>query len=242
MVKKAVGKKAEVEENAVEEDKESPEEAKKKEKSVEKELLKILIFLGVLVVIFLVASSFFRGFNTFEYQGLTFTQESLGEIPIYHYYYYFDDRGEVIKYNLYVRTDPRTLEVPIEGDDLLFGRGKRIYVTVDSKDLQECKNSILSIADLSRFLTDNQFNVKGGTPNFWEAGEKGVEHITCEIKPRNVVVVVQAGDETSVNIEGNCHTITIANCEILEATDAYKIQSIVDAKKVDAGRSLTPDL
>ncbi|MCH7568205.1 MAG: hypothetical protein IIA87_02175 [Nanoarchaeota archaeon] len=205
----------------------------KGERKIEKELLWIVGFIAFLVIIFLVASSIFKGFNQIEYEGLIFTKERLGEIPVYHYSYYFENKGVIIKYNLYLRNDPRTLDVPVEGKDIIFDRGKRVYISVNASGLQQCPYSVLAVADLASFLSDNQFNVKGGDPGFFEAGAKRQEWVTCENKPGNVVILIVEGKETKITINNNCYEITVANCEILEATEKFRVQSIIDAKKFE---------
>ncbi len=205
----------------------------KKERRIEKELLLVIGFMGFLVLMFFIASSIFKSFNTFEYQGLAFTRERVGEIPVYHYYYYFKDSGgKIFQYNLYVRYDPRENDVVVEGDDIEFNANKKTYITLnETESLQRCKESVLAIAGLTSFLTDNQLNVGGGSTDFWEAGRKGQEWITCENKPNNVVISIMEGEETKIKINGKCHEITVANCEILQTTEKYEIESIIDAKK-----------
>jgi len=111
----------------------------KKERKIERELLWIIVFLAFLVVVFLVASSIFRSFNSFEHEGLTFTKERLGNIPVYHYYYYFrGDDGGLVKYNLFVRNDPRENNVPVSGDDIVFKKNELVvFIAVNSSGLQE---------------------------------------------------------------------------------------------------------
>lgn len=205
----------------------------KKERKLEKELMWIIGFLAFLVVVYLISSSIFKSLNSFEYEGLTFTKERLGEIPVYHYYYYFDSgEGELIKYNLYLRNDPREVDIAVDGGNIIFDHGKRVYVSVDPSGLQECSQSVLAIADLSSFLTDNQLDVRGGNVNFWEAGANRQEWVTCESKPKNVVITVREGEETRIDISGEndrCIDIQVSNCEILEAVEKFKIQSVIDA-------------
>ena len=202
----------------------------KKERRLEKELLGILAFMAFLVIVFLISSSIFRSFNSFEYEGLTFTKERVGEIPVYHYYYYFKDGGRIIKYNLYLRNDPRTIEVPVEGDKILFDRKGKLYLSINSTGLDQCRYSVLAIADLSRFLTENGINVEGSNLDFWKAWAIRQEWATCENKPDNSVIEIREGSETKISIDDGCYTISVANCEILEATEKFKVQSILDAK------------
>jgi len=206
----------------------------KRVRKIEKELLYIIGFMVFLVVVFLVASSIFKSFNSFEYEGLTFTKERAGEIPIYHYYYYFTNpKNELIQYNLYLRNDPRENNVPVEGDDISFGENEVVFISVNASELQKCKQGVLAIGSLSSFLTDNQIFVKSGNLDFWDAGNKRQDWITCENRPKNLVIEISEGEETKINIDENCHEITVNNCEILQATEKYEIQSIIDARKSD---------
>lgn len=209
----------------------SKKENKKAERRIEKELLWILAFITFLVVLFFVASAYFKSFNVIKYEGLSFTKEQLGEIPVYHYYYYFENKqGGLIKYNLYLRNDPSMNDVPVEGDVNL--EHNRVFLSVDTLGLKECPQSILAVAGISAFLRDNQFNVLSGNPNFYDAGSENLDWVTCENKKgENIVIILKEGDETKINIDGRCHTISVANCEVLEAVEKYEVQSIVDAKK-----------
>lgn len=205
----------------------------KRERKVEKELLLIVGFLIVLVLVFAISGAIFRSFNSFEYEGLTFTKESFGEIPVFHYYYYFIKNAKITKYNLYVRNDPRTNDIPIVGKKIIFDNLNKkdfIYISINSVDLQECNQGVLAVADLTRFLDDNSFNVEGANLDFWEAGRKRQEWVTCNNKPGNLVLELDVGDETGIFISNKCHRIKVSNCEILEAVEKYKIQAVIDAR------------
>ena len=201
-----------------------------KERKLEKEILWIIGFFGFLVILFLVASSFFKSLNQIEHDGITFNKERLGEIPVYHYSYYFENRGNLIKYNMYLRNDPRYLNFSVEGDEIIFDRGKAVYVSLDPDGLQECEQGVLAIADLSSFLTDNQFTVESANPDFWDAGRNRQDWITCENKADRIVIEIREGNETRIDVENNCIQISIANCQILEAIERFKVQSIIDAR------------
>jgi hypothetical protein len=233
MVKKKSVKKKE---NPIESEKKDDSNEKstasfnKKERKLEKELLWIGGFMILLVLVFFGANAYFKGLGKIEHEGLTFSKEKLGEIPIYHYYYYFKgDNQAVFKYNLYLRNDPSTNIVPITGD-AIFLDNKRIFLSIDAENLQECQQSILAVADITSFLTDNQFNVASGNPNFFDAGKNNVDWVTCENHKKSTVIVLEKGETTGINIDDNCHTITVSDCQVLEAVEKYKVQSIIDAK------------
>src|SRR3989344_2842758 len=109
---------------------------------------------GMVVVLFalVVIPILMRTFNTFDYQGLTFTREKFGEIPVYHYSYYFSDElGQQYQYNLYLRNDPRANKVPI-ADTIRFNDRKMTYITMNSTALAECSTSLRDVAALAQFL------------------------------------------------------------------------------------------
>ena len=206
----------------------------KKERRLERELLYIFGFLFFLVILFLIASSVFASFNRIEYEGLVFTKESFGQIPVFHHYYYFKaPTGNLIQYNLYVRNDPTTNSVPIEGGTIRF-EGRAAYITLDTSYLTECEDSIIAIADLTKYLADNQINVKSGNMDFVEAAVNKQEYVTCENKPYENVIQILRGDETKIKVEGQCSTITIGpECNILEAIEKFKIHAYLDAQQRD---------
>lgn len=204
----------------------------KPERRLEKELLGILIFLGVLVVVFLIASAYFRSLNSFEHDGLTFSKKKLGEIPLFHHSYYLKTKsGEVAKYNIYLRNDPRYNNVTLIGaPSRLISPGTVVYVSVNSDGLQQCRYSQLAVGTLSSFISDNQMKVIAGNLDFWQAGARRDIWATCENKPGNRVIEILNGNETKVTIDENCYKIEVSNCEILEAVEKLEVQSIIDSK------------
>ena len=208
---------------------------KSRERKIEKEILGVLVFLGVLIVIFLIASSYFRNLNNFDYKGLTFSKERVGDIEVYHHNYYLKVAEKLINYNLYLRIDPRYNNITLTGEkSKLLAPGAVAYVSINSDGLQECRYSPLAVGSISSFLSDNQMTVIGGNLDFWNAGLKRDEWITCQNKPGNRVVEIEKGNETSVSIQGNCYRIEVADCQILDAVEKLEVQSIIDSKRVRA--------
>lgn len=203
-----------------------------KERRLEKELLGILLFLGVLIVIFVSASSYFKSLNNFEYEGLTFQKQRLGEIPVFLYSYFFKaNTGQLINYKLYLRHDPREVgNIPIEGDSISFKKGKVIFISVGSEELQQCQYGVLAVAGISSFLKDNQFTVSGGESDFWNAGLKRQDWVTCKNHAGNPVIEIFSGNETRIDIENDCYKIQVNDCQVLEAVERFEVQTILDSK------------
>ena len=192
----------------------------------------ILGAIVVLVVLFFISSYIFNSINTFEHEGITFTKEKFGEIPVFHYYYYITPQ---LKYNLYLRRDPRENKVSITGNAVDLGielkKEEPIYLSVDPKELTQCEYGRAGIGSLATFLADNQFKVIGASSDEEIAKEAGVKYATCEFRPNSMVILLQAGNKTEIVYENErCYTINVANCEVLEAVEKFQVQTILDAK------------
>ena len=210
---------------------ETKEEIEIRNKKQKKELFWILGLMAAAVVIFLIANSAFKEANQFEYQGLSFTKEKIGEIPIFHYYFYFTDKtGGMVRYNLYLRNDPRKNIVPFIGEPISLYDDVNTYVSINSTGLQACELSAIAISSLGNFLTESSVLVRSATPDEQEAESKNLQYATCESLPSNTVLLIQSADKTEIIHEGNCYTLNIANCEILESIEKFEVQAIIDAK------------
>ena len=197
-----------------------------------KELYRILSVMIGLILLFLVFYYIFQSLNKFEYKGLTFTKERFGELVVYHHYYYFEDNGEMYKYNLFLREDPRESEVLVEGNRILYPKGKFAYIALDGDGLAKCEKSNMAIASLSAFLSNNMITPKGASIDEDEAKLNNLAYATCESKEDNPVIIIKEGNETRIDIDMQdlCYVISVSNCEVLEAIEEFIVQSIVDAK------------
>ena len=204
-----------------------------KERKLEKELLGVLIFFGAIILVFVISSSYFKSLNSFEYGGLTFSKERAGEIPIFHHSYYIKaPSSKLIKYNLYLRNDPRESEVIVDGaPSNLLMPGAVAYLSINSNGLAECRYSPLAVASISSFMSDNQMKVIAGNLDFWQAGANKDKWVTCENQPGNRVVELLKGNETKITIRDGCYRIEVNDCQILEAVEKLEVQSVVDARK-----------
>jgi len=206
-------------------------EVKKEELGKEKEVeLKWIFGIMIGLIVLLLGIYFIMSEqNKIEYKGLAFAKERFGEIPVYRYSYFFnDDEGQLIKYNLFLRNDPRTNNVSIVGEIAL---GENIYISINSTGLNDCKESSIAVASLAAFIINNQLTLVAGTPNLEESKANNVSHITCDTHPNSPVISIQAGDETKIIRENNCYKINVANCDINPAIEKFEVQTILDAKK-----------
>jgi hypothetical protein len=203
-----------------------------------KEIMKILGVLVILALVFFGSYYIFKGLGQVKYKNLVFTNEMIGEIPIYRYTYNFNDNnGDIINYNFYVRTNPKKNNVPIEADIEYPKMGNTVYLSINAEGIGQCKESRIAIAGLASFLVSNQFKVESGTSDKWEytysnlIENSSTKYLTCETNPKDMVISISQGNESKIYREGNCYRIEINNCEILPAIEKFEIESISQAKE-----------
>jgi hypothetical protein len=187
--------------------------------------------MAVLLLIILLIPWISRQFNTFKYEDLTFTKERFGEIPVYHYYYSYEFKNQQYQYNLYLRLDPRENNVPVSGEIVYPKIGSTVLVSINSSAFSTCPATLRELASLADILSGNQYPVKGGVLDKNESIASNVTHITCANSPSCMVITLNSGDETKIINNGNCNQIIVHGCELLEAVEKFKVQSLIDAKK-----------
>lgn len=198
--------------------------------NTQKQINWIIGWLVGLFILYLILASVFSRLGTFTYEGLAFTKEKMGKIPVYHYsYYYESNSGGLIKYNLYLRSDPRKNNVKVDGE-VGLAKGKFVFISINGSGLSSCEDSNIAVASLSAFLTNNEFMVKGASVDGEEAKANNVIFANCENRPDNQVIVIGKGNETLIVKKDMCYTITAKCEEILQAVEKFEVQAILDAK------------
>lgn len=208
-----------------------------------KELYIIIGAMVLLLLCLMLATYVFHSMNTVKYKGLLFTKEKFGEIPVYHYYYYFTGptTGQQFQYNLYLRNDPRSNMVPVSGS-IILPYDSTAYLSINGTGLTDCSLASRDIGTLSAFLVNNLVPIKAGTPNLNESIANNLTYVDCGTV-QNLVIKVQSGAQTSIVNEGSCDTITIANCSTTQAIEKFEVQAILDAKaSAKSSTSTVPSL
>tara|TARA_Y100000034_G_scaffold49522_1_gene61246 strand:- start:1292 stop:1951 length:660 start_codon:yes stop_codon:yes gene_type:complete len=201
-----------------------------------KQLYWILVVMAGLILFFLLISVGIQSTKKFEYDGLVFTKETFGEIPVFHYYRYFNSpNGELIKYNLYLRKDPRKNEIPITGEIFLPIK-QTVFISVNSTGLggeeDECEFNAVAVAGLTNFLRDNGLSAKGAIPDKGIAEENKFEHATCDTHIGSVVILIQKGEKTEIKMKGlSCYIMDIADCGLLDAVEKFEVEALVQARE-----------
>lgn len=210
---------------------EPPAPARINEKKIEHQLLWVIGFVVFLVILYFVASALFKYAGGFTYEGMRFNKEKYGDMPVYHTYYFYNDtwRG-IVQYNLYLLTDPRKNDIPIGGDKIFFNK-TTVSIGLDDSYPENCRDNVAAVVDLTSFLRGNHFIVVTGLVNKTAAREKNLRHIACDVSENAETIEFLAGNQTRVEISGNCHRIFVGpECRIQDAVEKFKVQAIVDSR------------
>ncbi len=218
--------------------------SKNEEKSPAKAGGEIYWIFGVMLAIIAISLIGFFLINqtgSIEYEGLTFEKEMLGNISFYKHTYLTEKvvratfqvirTGEATAVEVVMRNDPRNLKgIPVRGKIEYLPLENPVYITIDSSPGLLCEYSPIAMHELSAFLIQNGYMVKAGVSDELTAEEQNLDYITCEDLPDRMVISYKTGDSPSIVREGNCYTITVADCNILAPTEKFIIQSLVDAR------------
>lgn len=153
-------------------------------------------------------------------------------MPVFHHYYYISPQ---LKYNLYLRNDPRTNIVPFTGyaveKGIEFYQGNPIYISLSPEGLVGCEYGSVGISNLASFLVENQFKIIGASTNKEQAEENNIKYATCQEHPEGPAIILKGGNQTQIIRESaGCYVIEINNCEILPAIEKFQVQMILDAR------------
>ena len=162
-----------------------------------------------------------------------------GQIPLYHYYYIGKIKtitGGVIseqnkKVDLFLRNDPRENNVSVDGE-IIFPEDKTVYIGIGNEGVSGCKYTVIGLATLSSFLSQNGIGVNAGTADLESAKTNNLTHMSCEKYPASAVILIEKGNETKITKSMDyCYTISVNNCETLPAMEKFIVQSLVDARE-----------
>lgn len=210
----------------------------KPKENTNKELYWVFGAMVGLVIIFLVSYSIFQGLKNINYQGLSFKKEMFGQIPLYHYYYIGKVKtitGGVIseqnkKVDLFLRNDPNENNITVDGE-IIFPEDKSVYIGIGNEGISNCKYTVIGLATLSSFLSQNGISVKAGVADLEDAKANNLTHISCEKYPSSAVILIEKGEKTKITkSKGYCYTISVNNCETLPAMEKFIVQSLIDAR------------
>ncbi|MCH7680921.1 hypothetical protein IID10_16415 [candidate division KSB1 bacterium] len=198
--------------------KEEIESVNKKEviKKENKQLKVILGVIGILILAFLLVLLINYKTVNFNVEGVDFKIIKEGNLIFYNTFIkLYSDAGESINYNFYIRNNPKKLikDVPFIGN---LSLKETMVINVTTENL----------------FCDGYWNIAmGNFINLHEiVGVKLIkdENASCELFGQYTFISIQEGTETFVKKFGpSCYIISVADCEILEGTERFMIETFV---------------
>lgn len=187
------------------------------EKTQKKILRNILIVIGIFmagIFLFLIISN---SLSKFEYRGVDFEIVRFCDagppcLVTYRTSIPVMVNGTEVPFNFYLRNDPRELNVNFTGNLIL-----RDNMVLNSEADFVCDGKgAIAAANLIQL--------------YEVLGTKVIkdENASCDLLGRYIFVQVKPGNETSVRQFGpGCYNIDIKDCEILEGTEKFMIETFV---------------
>ena len=198
-----------------------PKISKEDIKAQNKTLKNIFIGLGVIVFIIAVVILSINSAKHFEYNGVEFKVIQEGEIIFYNAVFplYQGMTGKhIADYNIYLRNSPKKLEKVVFDGEVNLKPDTVINTTVNFN----CDgDGVIAIANLAQVLETFGTNVI-----------KNPE-IGCDA-PRNEYVFIQIREGNETRIEQfapTCYNFYVNDCEILEVTEKFIVDLLVEAEK-----------
>ncbi len=170
----------------------------------------IFVFLIVLFAFWFVGKMSMN----FSYEGVDFNVVRQGNIIFYNTKLPALYQGQHIKYNIFLRNDPRSLEknVPFEGN-----WSYRDFLVLDSTSPFSCEGrGAIAVANLVQL-----YQIMGAqilrSPN-----------ATCDSEDRYTLIKLVDDNSTYVQeVAPSCYEVHINQCEVLEGTERIMIEMLV---------------
>jgi hypothetical protein len=215
-----------------------PTKIEKSQNSEENQIFWICIVVIAVFAIFFGAYYYFNDFSRFNHAGVKWTIEKYADpedkddVLKLYYTRFTSFQYPELNYNLWLRNDPRTNNVPVKGNLDEFKYGGFFSFT---PEVDECRGDIVG-----SLMTFNDFlrNVVGmkelsstGTTS-WEVFKNDEEgrriFADCSLSNRGVFIFQLGESHSIVQSEENpfCYTITLKNCNDIKPIEKFMIETI----------------
>jgi hypothetical protein len=202
---------------------------KNKAKKRENEFKWLIIVMVLSIVVFLVFFWLFKFASvSFKYEGMKFEKEAYSNLNFYHTQLSISRIDGKFIYDLYMRNDPRTLQkIPAN----FSFRFKYTSVVSFEPAVDDCPQAGLAGASIGNLFSGIGSKVYGATTNEEFSNLTGKPFITCNDSDKMTVVEIRESDSTYIEQNGDCYILHVKNCEILEVSEKFVLDSLVQIFK-----------
>lgn len=195
---------------------ESPEKTIKKEN---KQLMNVLVGIGIFLALIIGGILFINSVRYVGYEKVDFEVVKEGDLIFYNTKIpLYDSSGKhYANHNFFLRTDPKDLrEIDFDGEIEI-----KDFLVINSTGDFKCEGyGIIAIANVNELYTF--------------LGTKVIKDETASCDPNGeyMYVNIKPGKKTKVEQTGaSCYDIIINDCEILEGTEKFMIETFVEINK-----------
>ncbi len=194
------------------------EPASKEEMARNNRILRnVLIFIGVVAVVFLVGWLTINSIRHFEYRGVKFDVVKEGELILYRTAIPVSYNGGSAMYNFYLRNDPRKLdeEIPFYTRIGYYLSGD---VVVNMSENFDCDgDAVIAVANMVKLLQILGTDVLRD------------EKASCDMEGRYSFIDFKNGNSSSIKQTGpTCYNFEISDCDILKVTERFMAETFVE--------------
>jgi len=199
-------------------DEKAPSEAEVKKQG--KLFRDIVIVMAACALMFFITFMLINASKTFEYKGVKFyvDKTSAVGITLYNTKLPVIYNGTPATYNIYLRTDPRSLnDVPFKGTLLMESE-----MVINSTAFNCNGDDIIAVANIVK-LYNNVLDIKV-IKN---------QSIGCDPAGRYMYLNILEGNQTRIVQTGlRCYNIYVNNCEVLKGTERFMVETLSRANSV----------
>jgi hypothetical protein len=203
-------------------------------KHEERQLIWFFVIVGVIFAAVLFSYFAVEGTKAFEFVGVDWRVEEYSDQLTMYHARFIALTNENLTYNLYLRNDPRTNDVLVNGTLNQFKHGGVISWT---PEFDSCRgNAVIAMQDLNSFLASavGLGPIVAGSTDSIVAAENERRYATCKTVLDRTLVILDKGDARVVQDEKNpyCYTIYIDDCDDSSPIDKFIIRTIEDFSKL----------
>lgn len=211
--------------------------SKKKMDNETKQLIYVLVGIGVVFLLFFGIYYGVKWSNNFNYLGLDWTKENLAttqsSTKLIFYHAMFPKVYNGTNYgvhNLYLRNDPRKNKIAVNIDSLSFGEN---YIVTSDPELRECSDASLAFYSLGEITVAFPFikSVKDGSIYSDNVPEGQIYADCSNVNSSTSVIKLIYGNETKIYSDekyDGCYVIELANCSDILKTSEKFVLNIVE--------------
>ena len=201
-------------------------------KKENKILQNFFIWIGIFVVLLGLWLLILYSQANFTYQGLKFNKMKQGNLILYHTKIPVFYQGKNYNYNLYLRKNPKKSKVNFDKVSMLPNGTLEKAPSQGKINLREMM--VLNISNEFQCKGDGVVSVANLQQSLKYLGTKVIHdpNATCDDLGRYLFVKVLAGNRTRIEqTSPTCYNLYVNNCEVLDVTEKFLVESIVEHLK-----------